>query len=210
MNMKTILCLPMTALLLTTALVAPSAAAPLVPFSGVIEGTEDFAFQPGDPSGIDLKIHGSGGGNSTHLGLGKFTAIWDGDISFPNPDSPIRRTFVGETGFELYAEGVGAGTPPPAPGELNEGFQFVTETMTITGGTGPFEFAGGKFTLHRGVSEVGVPEGNFNNLPTFGSFDGFITTKGPAHGVPEPASMSLALGCFLGLVTCVRSRPKGR
>ena len=89
MNMKTILCLPMTALLLATALVAPSAAAPLVPFSGVIEGTEDFAFQPGDPSGIDLKIHGSGGGNSTHLGLGKFTAIWDGDISFANPDSPI-------------------------------------------------------------------------------------------------------------------------
>ena len=190
----------MAALLLTSALAGPAAAGTLVPFSGVIEGTEDFDFE--HPSGIDIKILGSGGGNASHLG--RFTATWDGDITFANLDQPIRRTFVGETGFELYAEGVGAGTSPPAPGELNEGFQFVTETMTITGGTGPFEFAGGKFTIHRGVSEIGVPEGNFNNLPSFGSFDGFITT------IPEPASMSLALGCFLGLVTCVRSRPKGR
>ena len=98
----------------------------------------------------------------------------------------------------LFAEGRGAGTPPVA------GIQIVTEMMTITGGEGLFEFAGGEFTIQRAVSEVGVPEGNFNDLPTTGTFDGFITI------IPEPASMSLALlGClFLGLVT--RCRPKGR
>ena len=147
-----------------------------------------------DPDGIDLIIHGSGGGNATHLG--SFTATWDADIIFANADNPIERTFVAANGDELFAEGRAAGTPPD-----DDGFQFVTETMTITGGTGEFAGAGGSFDVERGVFNVAPP---FIDLPTFGSFDGFITI------IPEPASMSLALlGClFLGLVT--RCRPKGR
>jgi hypothetical protein len=82
--------------------------------------------------------------------------------------------------------------------------------MTITGGTGRFAGAGGSFTLERGVFDVGEPA--FTDLPTFGSFDGFITTVGSitsAHAVPEPASISLAvLGCILGLAT--RCRAKGK
>ena len=196
---KPVLCLQMTALLLTTALAGPASAQEMVPFLGTIQGTEDFNFLVDDPDGIDLKIHGSGEGISTQLGLEQFTATWDGDIIFANPDNPIVRTFVAANGVDmLFAEGPGAGTPPAA------GIQLVTEMMTITGGEGLFEFAGGEFTIQRVVSEVGVPEGNFNDLPTTGTFDGFITI------IPEPASMSLALlGClFLGLVT--RCRPKGR
>ena len=168
---KTILYLPMAALLITTALVGAASAKELVPFRGAVEGIEDFNFK-NDGSGIDLNVLGSGGGHAT--GLGRFTVTWDADITFTNPDNPMERTFVAANGDELYAEGRAAGTPP------EDGFQFVTETMTITGGTGRFEFADGSFTLQRGVFEIGeldeVGEPDFNELPTFGSFDGFITT----------------------------------
>jgi hypothetical protein len=141
-------------------------------------------------------INGSGGGNATHLGA--FTASWDLEIS--TDPNIVFRTFVAANGDELYAEGPGAGTPPPD--------QFVTEEMTITGGTGRFDDATGNFTVKRTVFDVGNP--GFTDLVTVGSFDGTISTVGSTRSVPEPASMSLALGCFLGLVTCVRCRPKGR
>jgi len=202
--MESVLCLPMAALLLASALAGPASGGTLAPFSGVIAGTEDFDFA--HPSGIDIKILGSGGGNASHLG--RFTATWDADITLANLDQPIKRTFVAANGDELYAEGFGAGTPPPD--------QFVTEDMSITGGTGLFEFATGSFTLERTVFDVGNP--GFTDLETVGSFDGFISTVGStggrhvpsAHAVPEPASMSLALVCLLGLVTCVRRRTKCR
>ncbi len=107
--MKTILCLSITALLITTAFAGPASEQEGLPFSGSIEGTEDFT-PIDDESGIDLAIHGSGGGSASHLG--PFTATWDGDITFANPDNPIKRTFVAANGDELYAEGPGAGTPP--------------------------------------------------------------------------------------------------
>ena len=160
---KTILCLPMAALLLTSALAGPAAAGPLVPFSGVIEGTEDFTFQDRDENGIDLLINGSGGGNATHLG--KFAASWDGFIDTTGAvETLIFRTFVAANGDELWSVGPGAGTPPPN--------QFVTEEQVIIGGTGRFEGATGSFTVERWVFDVGNP--GITDLVTVGSFDGTI------------------------------------
>ena len=165
--MKTIitsaLALSMTAMLLTTAFAGPSAAKKAVPFKGVIEGTEDFTFLDPPEDGINLIIEGSGGGNATHLG--RFTATWHGDITFGVEFSPIIRTFVAANGDELYAEGLGAGTPPDPD-------QFVVELMTITGGTGRFEGATGSFTVERVVFNVVDP---FEDLETIGTFDGTIT-----------------------------------
>ncbi len=160
--LKTFLCLPITALLLTAALAGPASAEEGVPFKGVIEGTEDFTFQVGDPSGIDLLISGSGGGNATHLG--NFTTTWDGDITFGVEFSPIVRTFVAANGDELYAVGLGAGTPPDPD-------QFVVTDFMITGGTGRFEGATGSFTVERTVFNVLPP---FTGLETVGTFDGTI------------------------------------
>ncbi len=165
--MKTTLNLPLTALLITTAVVAPAAAAEEVlevPFKGIVEGFEDFNFKA-DGSGII--VPGSGGGIA--LELGRFTATWDGDITFTNPDNlhPIERAFIAANGVDkLYAEGFASGTPPV------DGFQFVTETMTITGGMGRFDRASGSFDVQRGVFDIAPP---FTNLPTFGSFNGTIT-----------------------------------
>ncbi len=189
----------MAALLLTTALAGPAAAGPMVPFRGTIEGTEDFDFD--HPSGIDLKISGSGGGNATRLG--NFTATWVGDITFGEEFQPLERTFVAANGDELWSTGFGAGTEPDPD-------QFVVENYDIIGGTGRFEDATGSFTVERTVFNVSPP---FTDLETVGSFDGFISTVGSTkrfQAVPEPASMTLALGCVLGLVTCVRRRTKGR
>jgi len=158
--MKTILFVPMAALLITAALAGPASAAQDLPFSGVIEGTEDFDFA--HPSGIDIKILGSGEGKASQLGA--FTATWDVDITLANQVQPVERTFVAANGDELYTEGFGAGTPPPD--------QFVVETHVITGGTGRFFGATGSLTVERWVFDVGNP--GFTGLETSGSFDGFI------------------------------------
>jgi hypothetical protein len=158
--MNSILYLPMTALLITAAVAGPSSAAEELPFFGVLEGTEDFDFA--HPSGIDIKIVGTGGGKASHMGA--FAATWDVDITLANLSQPIRRTFIAANGDELYTEGFGAGTPPPD--------QFVVETHVITGGTGRFSGATGSLTVERWVFDVGNP--GFSELETSGSFDGFI------------------------------------
>ena len=158
--MKTFLYLPMAALLITTALAGPASAEEGVPFKGVIEGTEDFDF--GHPSGIDIKILGSGGGNATHLG--NFTATWVGDITFGAELQPLERTFVAANGDELWSTGLGAGTVPDPD-------QFVVEDHIIIGGTGRFEGATGSFTVERTVFNVAPP---FTDLVTTGTFDGTI------------------------------------
>ena len=152
----------MAALLLTSAFAGPAAAGKLVPFKGTIEGTEDFTFQdPDENNGIGLLINGSGGGNATHLG--KFTATWDGEITFGAALQPNVRHFVAANGDELWSMGLGAGTDPPN--------QFVTEEQVIIGGTGRFEDATGSFTVERTVFNVAPP---FTDLVTTGTFDGTI------------------------------------
>ena len=165
-SMKSVICKSMATLLLASAIAGPALAELLVPFSGVVEGTEDFDFE--HPSGVDIKISGSGEGIASRLG--PFTSTWSGDITFTNPDNlhPVERTFVAANGDELWSEGLGSGTPPMEP-DFN---QNVTGEYRITGGTGRFTGAGGSFTVDRVVYDVrpGV------NLETVGSFDGFIST----------------------------------
>ena len=166
--MKGILCLPMAALLITTAVADPGKAKKGLPFKGTIDGTEDFNFQVGDPSGIDLVIVGDGGGRATHLGM--FSATWGSDISFANILQPLFRIFVAANGDELWSEGWGAGTPPDADPNFN---QYVVEDHVITGGTGRFEGATGSFTVER----VGYDVRPGVDLVTEGSFDGTIILK---------------------------------
>ena len=80
---------------------------------------------------------------------------------------PGTHRFVADNGDELWSEATAAGTPPDADPNFN---QYVVEEHVITGGTGRFDFARGRFTLERVVYDVrpGV------NLETSGSFSGFI------------------------------------
>ena len=81
---KSLACLPITALLITTAIADHGGGYQELPFNGTIGGTEDFHFPEDDPNGIDLLVQGTGGGSATHLG--KFTAAWEGDITFDIPE----------------------------------------------------------------------------------------------------------------------------
>ena len=162
--MKTLLCLPMAALLITAAMAGPASADQGVPFKGNVAGTENFT-----PKDGGIIVDGSGGGHATHLG--KFTATWGADITFTNPDNlhPMVRVFVAANGDELHAEGLGSGTNPADHPNQN---QTVVENLVITGGTGRFLGAGGSITVIRVVYAVRPP---FANLETAGSMNGTIT-----------------------------------
>ena len=160
--LKTLLCLPMAVVLVSVALSGPASAKDGVPFKGVIEGTEDFTFLDPPVEGVNLRISGSGGGNATHLG--RFTATWDGDITFGIPDSLVIHCFVAANGDEIWSVGLAAGTPPDPD-------QFVVGHFDIVGGTGRFDGATGSFTVERIVFNVSPP---FTGLETLGSFDGTI------------------------------------
>ncbi|NQV33780.1 MAG: hypothetical protein HQ515_13890, partial [Phycisphaeraceae bacterium] len=88
---KTFLWLQMAAILLTTAISGPVAAAIVAPFEGVVQGIEDFnpVFDPALPGGSDpvgLNILGSGSGIATNMG--RFTVTWDFDVMFGVDPSP--------------------------------------------------------------------------------------------------------------------------
>jgi len=168
--MKTVLFLQMAAILFTTAIVGPAAAATAEPFLGVVQGLEDFnpvfdSANSDSPDPIGINILGSGAGIATTLG--QFTVTWDFDITFGVDPSPGTRLFVADNGDELWTEATAVGTPPDADPDFN---QTVKEEHVITGGTGRFEGATGSFTLERIVYDVrpGL------NLETSGSFNGTI------------------------------------
>jgi hypothetical protein len=175
---KTILCLPLAALLITAAVAGPAAAWETLAFEGAIEGTENFTFFDPPVDGVDLNIIGAGGG--TNELLGQFTATWDGDITFANPDSSVIRTFTAENGDEIWSEGLAAGTPPDPN-------QTVVGNYEIIGGTGLFDGATGSYTVERTVFNVAPP---FMDLATTGTFSGTIKT------VPEPTGFVLATICL--------------
>ncbi len=199
-NIRTVLCLQMTALLLTRALADPVAAETGVPFRGVVEGTEiqEFKFnEDGVPTGFD--VTGSGTAEATHLG--RFTATWEFpdaviDPTTGNVSANGSRRFVAENGDILVTEGTAAGTPPdPATGIAS-----VRETHIIIEGTGRFAGASGNFILER-ETEVG-PDGPKH---TSGSFEGTIFLSLPTtflrgdcndDGSVDISDATCALGWF--------------
>lgn len=144
--MKTMMrkCLPVAAWILTAALAAPAAAqnscADLAAgcFKGIFEGQDAHdALQPGATSVVIRTI---ATGSSTHLGrfllvreisgsLMTFTQTGSAQLVAANRDSI--RTVIG-------------GSAAPTP---DGKFLHVTETHTITGGTGRFAGAQGSFKL---------------------------------------------------------------
>ena len=162
--MKTItrsnLYLPMAALILA-ALAIPAAAQQQVPFKGTFQGND--AVNP--PT-----ITTSGGGTATHLGEFSLTDVTltsatggtgTGHWIAANGDS-IDSKFVASADFSTHALG----------------YITVTETHTITGGTGRFTGAQGSFILER--THIVAPSADGTHI-TFGSFHGSITPPGVAN-----------------------------
>jgi len=153
------ICLPMAALILTATLAIPAAAQQQVPFKGTFQGND--AVNP--PT-----ITTSGTGVATHLGQLSLTNITSlitlngtGHWVAANEDS-IDTTFVSSPDFST----------------ASLGYITVTETHTITGGSGRFTGAQGRFILER--THITAPSADGTHV-TFGSFHGTITSPGAAQ-----------------------------
>ena len=162
-HMKTItrtkIYLAISALILTAALAIPAAAQQQVPFKGTFQG-KDAVHPP--------TITTSGTGLGTHMGEFSLTEVvnvitLNGSAHWvaANGDS-IDTTFIASPDFS---------TEPL-------GYVAVTETHTITGGTGRFTGAQGSFVLER--THIVAPIADDTHV-TFGTFHGTITPPGAAH-----------------------------
>jgi hypothetical protein len=138
-----------------------------VPFKGVVEGVEVY-----DVSNFPIMlVHTTAGGVATHLG--RYTVISELRVDLAAGSAVGSAHFVAANGDSLYTTSVARGEPVGAPAERTT---RVTETHTITGGTGRFAGASGSFTLVRLAVFTGEPDGAglFATADTEGSFDGTI------------------------------------
>ena len=146
-------------------LAASAVAGEYVPFRGRLEGTVTTTPIVGDPN-LDVHVEIVGAGNATHLGLFRFTAPHDVDRRPPpNPSLAVGQyLFKAANGDELYATFTGQSVLF-APGVL-----FIKESATITGGTGRFSGATGRFECERLFD---IASGT-----TIGVFEGTISSTG--------------------------------
>ena len=130
-----------------------------VPFRGSLEGRYTITVNP--PIGT---IVGSGIGIGTHLG--RFTYEFPHTVNFGSTP-PIGRgtySFTAANGDKVHATFTGQSTP------VAPGFVYVVEECVITGGTGRFINATGRFTVMRLVDQF--------NGRTSGSYEGTISSPG--------------------------------
>jgi hypothetical protein len=151
--------LPVAALILTATLAIPAAAQQQVPFKGTFQGNDAV-----NPQTI------------TTNGMGVATQL--GQLSLTNITSLIT---LNGTGHWVAANGDSIDTrfvSSPDFSTASLGYITVTETHTITGGTGRFAGAQGSFILER--THITAPSADGTHV-TFGSFRGSITPPGATH-----------------------------
>jgi hypothetical protein len=160
--MRNSIYLPMAAALLTAVLAGPAVADELVPFQGKLEAQESIA--PG-PLSETILADGTGRGNATQLG--QFTLTWKFTVNLADGTGSGPVHFVAANGDDIFTTAEGTSVPTIKPGYFQ-----ITETHTITGGTGRFANVQGSFIVVRVL--------NFNAGSSRGSFQGTITSPGSA------------------------------
>ena len=161
--------LPIAAMILTAALAIPTAAQQQLPFNGTFQGKDCVPVQNTGCSAVrSFTIDTSGKGIGMHMG--EFSLIQQTNLATlhgsahwvaANGDS-IETAFISSPDFSTQTLG----------------YITVTETHTITGGTGRFARAQGSFILERTHLVALSADGTH---VTFGSFHGSITAPGAAH-----------------------------
>jgi hypothetical protein len=157
--MKSGVYMPMAALILAATLAMPAAAQQHVPFKGTFQGHDDVT---------TTTITTSGTGVATHMG----------QLSLKNI---LTLSTLTGTGHWVAHNGDSIDTTFAALADVTTaslGYITVTETHTITGGTGRFAGIQGTFTLER--THITTPEADGTRV-TFGSFHGIITPPAATH-----------------------------
>ena len=144
------------AVLATLGLAGPAAAQHQVPFRGTLEGF--VTLTPLGPTSASADLEATG--NAAHLG--RFTVSGTGVVDFAANIGVVTYTFTAANGDTLTAIAIGSAEPTESPVVIK-----VTEEATITGGTGRFAAATGRFTMVRYY--------NFLTEVTFGTINGTIS-----------------------------------
>lgn len=144
--------------LTSAAFAAPAAEKIHLRFNGSLHAVE-----VGDLSRFPIiSVTANGSGKGSQLGRFKYSYTVDIYLDPQTNSGPgtLYYTFVAANGDRLYSVGDGFGAPAAGIPNTNH----VVEKHTITGGSGRFAGATGKFTVDRLVS----------NGITSGTFDGYI------------------------------------
>lgn len=152
----------MTTLVVTAALAFPAAAQQRVPIKGDLQGNDSDNFT----GPTTLVVTSIGTGNTTHLGLFSYKLVEAVNLLTGTATGVAQ--LMAANGDLLFFTTTGAGTPTSDPNVIS-----ITETATITGGTGRFEGAQGTFMIHR--------LGNGATFTTAGTFDGSMSSVGSLH-----------------------------
>lgn len=157
--------LPMAAMILA-ALAVSAAAQNQVPFKGTFQGNDTDCPPPVSctPTAFVVKTDGTGIG--THLGQFSFTQVITLNVTNGTDTGTAR--LVAANGDSIDVAIAGSGQPTTTPGVFS-----ITETWTVTGGTGRFAGAQGSAVVDRLASAV--------TFITSGSFQGIITSPGAGH-----------------------------
>ena len=139
-------------------LACPVTAGEHVPFKGSLEGV--VTITPINPPIVFVLVEGTG--KATHLG--KFTVQIPHIVNRSNSTAVGFYQFVAANGDTLTADFTGQATPTSTPGVF-----YIEETATITGGTGRFAHATGKFICERLFDSVAGT--------TTGSFEGSVSLR---------------------------------
>jgi len=144
--------------------VGAAAASDQVPFKGRLIG--EVKITPIIDPDFDVHVDISGAGNATLLGQFSVSVPHDVDRRPPPKPSVAEGTyeFTAANGDRVYAEFKGEAT-------LVAGVLHIVETATITGGTGRFAGATGRFVCERLFDPAAGT--------TIGYFEGTISQPGP-------------------------------
>jgi hypothetical protein len=174
---RTNLYLPTAAMILTAALANPAAAqtscgdsAPGC-FRGIFQGQDAHdTLPPGSPT---VAIRTTATGSGAHLG--RFSLVREVTGSLVDFSATGSAQWIAANRDRIYTTIVGQAELSDIPG----GYLKVTETHTVTGGTGRFTGAQGIFTveLFHKLEASGVA-GGVEAHDIFGSFHGTITSPG--------------------------------
>ncbi|HET7696634.1 MAG TPA: hypothetical protein VFK57_13050 [Vicinamibacterales bacterium] len=138
-----------------------AAATPRVPLTGTMRGTDVDS----DPTPTTIVVTTEGGGTATHLGQFSFTERVT--LTFATLTAVGTSHWVAANGDSFDTTIEASGQPTGTPGEFS-----ITDIHTITGGTGRFAGAHGRFIVERVASAI--------TLTTSGSFAGTISLPAAA------------------------------
>lgn len=155
-------------MLLTAAFSGPAAQAGAVAFTGTLEANEDYRLL-GDPPFLFF-VDGAGTADTSEFG--QLTWVYSDLVAFSDVKpltTPGRTRFIAANGDNLFTTHTAISIPTNDPNVSK-----IVERHIVTGGTGQFDGAQGKFTIRRVVMTENqeVLYGT-----TKGSFQGTICLK---------------------------------